>query len=104
MNRRPRRSLDFATAGPAPNGRAVSGSQRRHKPDYWIIVLMSLLLTIGLVVVYSISPGLAASRHVSQSYFISKQLLDVGLAVGAFYLASYLPIRSWLKSAKPLMI
>jgi cell division protein FtsW len=56
------------------------------------------------VVVYSISPGLAASRHISQNYFITKQLLDVGLALAAFCIAAYLPIAAWFKTAKPLMI
>jgi cell division protein FtsW len=62
------------------------------------------MLAIGLVTVYSISPGLAASQHVSQSYFISKQLIDVALAAAAFGVASYLPISFWEKSAKPLAI
>lgn len=77
---------------------------RRHKPDYWLFVLMSILLTIGLVVVYSISPGLAASQHVSQSYFIGKQVLDVGLGLIAFAFAFYLPMSKWSKLITPLAI
>ena len=80
--------------------KAVLG--RRHKPDYWLLILASLLVTIGLVVVYSISPGLSASQHISQSYFITKQLIDVGLGVLTFMLASYIPLNSWKKLAKPL--
>jgi len=76
------------------------GKARRHKPDYWILLIPALLLTIGLVVVYSISPGLSASRHISQSYFVIKQLIDVGLGVIAFIIASYLPISFWSKSSK----
>jgi cell division protein FtsW len=103
VNPRPRRKLSFGGSVQASNAKAVSSAQRRHKPDYWILVLTSLLLAIGLVVVYSISPGLAASRHISQNYFISKQLLDVVLAFGAFWLAAYMPVSTWLKAAKPLM-
>jgi len=77
---------------------------RRHKPDYWILVLTALFLLIGLVVVYSISPGLAASQHQSQGYFVSKQVLDVLLGLAAFSLAAYLPSKWWLKAAKPLML
>lgn len=77
---------------------------RRHKPDYWLFVMTVLLLTIGLVVVYSISPGLAASQHVSQGYFISKQLIDVGLGLAAFAVAVFLPIQKWLKLTTPLAI
>lgn len=84
--------------------RYTDGAARRHKPDYWLLVLASLLLTIGLVVVYSISPGLSASQHVSQSYFITKQLIDVTLGIGAFLFASYVPVKFWQKSAKPLAV
>ena len=31
---------------------------RRHRPDYWLLILCALLLSIGLVVVYAISPAL----------------------------------------------
>lgn len=59
---------------------------------------------IGFVVVYSISPGLAASLHVSQSYFITKQLIDVVLGLGIFAAAAYLPASWWWRSAKPLAV
>ncbi|MBI2008927.1 cell division protein FtsW [Candidatus Saccharibacteria bacterium] len=77
---------------------------RRHRPDYVIVVLSALLMVIGLVVVYSISPGLSASQHVSQNYFITKQLIDVGLGVVAFGVAAYLPLRRWSGLAGPLAI
>ncbi len=77
---------------------------RRHKPDYWLLILTALLLVIGLVVVYSISPGLAASQGVSQSYFVTKQLLDVILAGVVFAVASYIPISWWHRSAKGLVV
>lgn len=82
--------------------RYQGGSVRRHKPDYWLMVLGALLLVLGLIVVYSISPGLSASAQTSQSYFIVKQLIDVTLGVAAFCLAAYLPASFWQKAAKPL--
>jgi cell division protein FtsW len=87
-------------ASPRYSGESV----RKHKPDYWLLILGSLLLTIGLVVVYSISPGLSASQHTSQGYFVTKQLVDVGLGVAAFLLAAHLPVEFWKRSAKPLAI
>jgi cell division protein FtsW len=87
-------------ASPRYSGEAV----RKHKPDYWLLILGSLLLTIGLVVVYSISPGLSASQHTSQGYFVTKQLVDVGLGVAAFLLAAHLLVEFWKRSAKPLAI
>jgi cell division protein FtsW (lipid II flippase) len=86
------------------NPRYSGETARKHKPDYWLLVISALLLTIGLVVVYSISPGLSASQHVSQSHFVIKQLIDVILGVGAFVIASYIPLEVWKKLAKPLVI
>ena len=76
---------------------------RRHRPDYWLLTLTATLLVFGLVVVYSISPGLAASQKVSQNYFIFKQLIDIGLAAGAFMVAASLPIAKWRRLATPLL-
>jgi len=86
----------------ATQTRFADGIARRHKPDYLILLISALLLTIGLVVVYSISPGLSASRHISQSYFVTKQLVDVGLGIVAFIIASALPLKFWSRAAKPL--
>ncbi|HET9850789.1 MAG TPA: putative peptidoglycan glycosyltransferase FtsW [Candidatus Saccharimonadales bacterium] len=94
MNARPRRS---------PIESAVAGA-RRHKPDHWLLVLSCLLVTIGLVVVYSISPGLAANQHVSQSYFITKQLIAVALGIVGFGIAAHLPISFWRQHAKTLSL
>lgn len=102
MNDRPRRS-------PTLNRRAVLNGQvsaesgvRRHKPDYWLLVFAALLMTIGLVVIYSISPALAASQDISQSYFITKELINVGLGVAVFAAAALLPTWWWRKIAGPL--
>jgi cell division protein FtsW len=81
-----------------------SGAGRKHKPDHWIFILTALLLVTGLVVVYSISPGLAASQHVSQSYFVTKQLLAVGLGLVTFAVAALIPINLWKKLSMPLLI
>lgn len=75
---------------------------RRHKADYWLLILSALLLTIGLVVVYSISPGLAASQKISQNYFIIKQLIAVGLGAVTFWVAASIKIDFWRRIAKPL--
>jgi cell division protein FtsW len=99
VNERPRRSsLSDSTKN------AISLPNRRHKADHWVLIFSALLLTIGLVVVYSISPGLAASQNISQNYFITKQLIAVGLAAVIFILASSVKIDFWKRIAKPLAI
>lgn len=95
MDTRPRLSL---------RAKLHSADSRRHKPDHWILILTALLLTIGLVVLYSISPGLAASQHTSQSHFVIKQLIAVVLGAGTFAIASAIPINTWKHLAKPLAV
>lgn len=104
MNDRPRRSLSVARLNRLGREKAATASARRHKADHWLLILSLLLLTIGLVVVYSISPGLAASQNISQSYFVTKQLIDVGLGVAAFIGATQVPVDVWKRLAKPLAI
>jgi cell division protein FtsW len=101
VNERPRRS--FVGTGRTQTA-AQSRNSRRHKPDYWLLILMALLLTLGLIVVYSISPGLAASQHISQNYFITKQLIAVGLGLFTFWAASTLKVKFWQQVAKPLAL
>ena len=97
MNERPRRRLFRRLQVSIP-------AVRRHKPDYWLLILGSLLLAIGLIVVYSISPALAASQRSSQNSFVVKQLIDVALGLIAFVIAARIPISQWRKLAKPLAV
>lgn len=89
-------------AGSSP--RYQGNQARRHKPDYWLIVIAAFLMTLGLVVVYSISPGLSASQGISQNYFVTKQFIDVALGVATFIFAASMPIGFWKRAAKPLAI
>lgn len=85
---------------------AASGNtqQRRHRPDYWLIILSAILLAIGLIVVYAISPGLSAQRGVGPNYYVNKQLLAVTLGIVAFMVCAHVPIQAWKKLQKPLII
>lgn len=99
MNDRPRRQFVSTRRSPAQ-----SISARRHKPDYWILILVALLLAFGLVVVYSISPGLAASQNISQNYFVTKQLIAVGLGLITFWSGSLIKLETWRRLAMALAI
>lgn len=82
----------------------MNQSRRRHKPDYWLVLLASAMLSIGLVVVYSISPGVSALRGVSENYFISKQLIAIALGVTAFIVLSKVPYTKWRDFVLPLCV
>ena len=77
---------------------------RRHKPDYWLVTLCALLLAIGLIVVYAISPALSASAHVGSGYYVDKQLLAIGLSAVAFAITANVPLEKWRAWYKPLLM
>ncbi|HSX46227.1 MAG TPA: putative peptidoglycan glycosyltransferase FtsW [Candidatus Saccharimonadia bacterium] len=77
---------------------------RKHKPDYWLLVWCAALLVIGLMVVYAISPALAASHNVSNSYYVSKQLIAIGLSLIAFTVTARVPLKWWRQAYKPMLV
>lgn len=76
---------------------------RRHRPDYTLVLISLLLLALGLVIVYSISPGLSVQKHQSQNYFIIKQLLAISLGSAAFFITSSIPLNRWKQLQEPLI-
>jgi cell division protein FtsW len=77
---------------------------RKHKPDYWLLVWCAVLLAVGLVVVYAISPALAITNKVSNNYYVYKQLTAIVLSIFAFIAAYKIPLNTWRKAYKPLLI
>lgn len=82
---------------------ALQGN-RRHRPDYPLLLLCITMLAIGLIVVYAISPALTEAAHVASNYYVGKQLLAIGLSLVAFVVTSQLPIGKWRQISKPLLI
>lgn len=79
-------------------------NQRRHKPDYILVLTSALLLAIGLIVVYSISPGLAAQRNLSENYYITKQLTAIMIGAVVFTISANIPLNRWNDLQKPLLV
>jgi cell division protein FtsW len=79
-------------------------SARKHRPDYSLLVYMALLLGIGAVTVYAISPGVTASLGLESSYFSSRQIIFIFLGIIAFIIASLFNVTIWKKLEVPLLI
>ena len=92
------------SAGRRPPRTTALDLGRKHHPDYWLLILSSALLAIGLVVVYAISPALAQANHVSSNYYVSKQLIAIGLSIVAFIITTQVPLQWWRQAYKPLLI
>ncbi|MEI7683201.1 MAG: putative peptidoglycan glycosyltransferase FtsW [Candidatus Saccharibacteria bacterium] len=78
--------------------------QRRHRPDYWLLLISSALLVLGLIVLYAISPGLAVQQNVGDNYYVNKQLISIILGIGAFVALANIPINFWRRMQKPLLV
>lgn len=78
--------------------------QRRHRPDYVLLVITAILLVFGLIVVYAISPGVAVQKNVSNNYYVTKQILAVVLGIVAFSIVSRIPLKWWAHIQKPLIV
>src|ERR1700743_1221811 len=77
---------------------------RKHRPDHWLLILSAVLLVIGLVVVYAISPALSAANHVSNNYYVGNQLIAIALSVVAFVITARVPLKWWRQAYRPLLI
>lgn len=81
----------------------LANDQRRHRPDYVLLLLSVVLLVLGLIVIYSISPGLAVQKHVNENYYAGKQIVSILLGVGAFILTANVPVKVWHRFERPLL-
>ncbi len=73
---------------------------RKHRPDYWIIIICALLLAVGIIVVYAIGPALKITTNLSASYYTSRQIIAVVLSAVAFIFTATIPIQKWKENTK----
>lgn len=84
--------------------RGREGGQRRHRPDYGLLLLSLVLLVAGLVVVYSIGPGLAAQKNVSDNYFVGKQIIAILIGLVAFAAVAFVPLSFWQRRQRVIIV
>ena len=65
------------------------------------ITIMTILLTIGLIFIYSSSSIFALERYGSAYFFLKKQLLGIGLGTCGFLLFQTIPL-SIIKKLTPI--
>lgn len=82
----------------------TAAGQRKHRPDYWLLLLAIALVSIGLIVLYSIGPGLALQRKLSENYYVNRQLIAIAIGIVAFVALSNIPINFWRRMQRPLLI
>lgn len=92
-----------------PQARHARDFIRRHRPDYQIVVYAGILLMLGLVVLYAISParvGLLSSGGdavLDQANFMQRQLLYLFLGIIVFAAAAAVPLNFWRAYANKIL-
>lgn len=88
---------------------AAAATQRRHRPDYQLVLYMGILMLLGLVTMFAIGSQRAnvlnasLGTDFSDSYFFLKQAVSVGLALTAFIAAALVPYSWVLQRARLLL-
>jgi cell division protein FtsW len=72
--------------------------------DYMILIPAILLMTLGLIAVYSASSNLAEHRLGDSYYYLKKQVLFCMIGVGVMVLTRYIPCTLYGKLAYPLLL
>jgi len=72
----------------------------RSAPDIWIIVSTLLLLTIGVIMVYSASAVLAFHEFGDSLYYLKRQLLFAALGIIAMFFMMNVDYTVWKKHAR----
>lgn len=94
----------------APAAESSTPTVRLHRPDYQIVLFMGLLMMIGLVVLYSISPARVEVINVNTdstldaTHFMQRQLISLGVGLAAFIAAGLTPVKYWKRYAWPLLM
>lgn len=82
---------------------------RKHRPDHQLVVYIGILLLIGLIVLYAISPARVetinlAGTSLDEAHFMQRQLLYLLIGVSAFAISAFLPITFWRQIASKLLL
>lgn len=83
---------------------------RQHKPDYFVVLFMGLLMLLGLIVMYAIGPqranvlNNAYGSDYTGTYFFFKQLSSIGLALAGFVAFALVPFGWFKKYATKFML
>ncbi|MFZ1812760.1 MAG: putative peptidoglycan glycosyltransferase FtsW [Candidatus Saccharimonadales bacterium] len=84
-------------------------SPRKHRPDYKIVLFAGLLVLIGIVVLFAISPYQIhrlneAGGNVDQNHYMLKQGLYLVAGASAFVFAVMTPLTWWRRFAPKLLL
>ncbi|MGC4375546.1 stage V sporulation protein E [Fictibacillus sp. Mic-4] len=77
---------------------------KRSTPDLVLIVTTLLLLSLGIVMVYSASADMAVYKFKDAFFFAKRQLLFAGVGVAAMFFIMNIHYHTWQKWSKILLL
>jgi cell division protein FtsW len=82
---------------------------RRHRPDMLMLLFLAILVLLGLIIIYAISPPLIAranmaGQQLDPNYYMYRQLVYLLIGAGGFIAAFMIPADFWRKHASRLVI
>jgi len=77
---------------------------RRHGPDYLLLSVLTVILVIGLIAVYSSSYALGYAQFDDPNYFIKKQILFGALGVAGMLIVMNIDYRILMRLSPLLML
>lgn len=88
--------------------RAAGIDRRKHRPDYGLVAVIGLLLLLGLIIIYAVSPALVqrdgAQNLIGGDYhYVYRQAVAVMLGIAVFSVMAVVPITFWQK-IQPLLV
>ena len=91
------------------SGASTASVSRRHRPDVQIVLYMSLLMLLGLVVMFAIGPqranilNIAEGTNYSETFFFLRQLISIAAALGAFAVMALIPFERLFARRRTLL-
>ncbi len=86
-----------------------AGVSRRHRADGRLLLFMGLLILVGLIVLFAISPYQihrvnSEGGSLDQSHYMLKQLTYLGIGTAAFIVGSTVSLALWRRIAGPMVM
>ncbi|HSX02094.1 MAG TPA: putative lipid II flippase FtsW [Candidatus Saccharimonadia bacterium] len=84
---------------------SAARSLRAHHPDYVIALVIAILLAVGLVMMYSVSPILSQklTGSVDRNYYFLNQIKYIGAGIVVWIVAASVPYTVWRRYAPTLL-
>lgn len=77
---------------------------RKHRPDYLIVVIAAILMALGLIVMYSISPAVSAISGEEANFYFTRHLISVAVGIAGFLIFYNIKLSLLSKTIYPLAV